>query len=415
MFVLSMILMCSNIHAAVIPIRSIDELQLIGNDQRYPLYAEYSLMQDIDASSTRNWNSGAGFKPIGTKDNPFVGKFNGNGYKIHGLFISRLSQSYVGLFGYISQGGGVTNLGIEECWIEGKDYVGSLVGVNYVKVFNCHCSGSVEGNGIDVGGLVGYNEGAIYDSYNSCYVKGSSYIGGVVGYNYNGTISRSYNKGSIIGKENVGGLVGFNNGAISDSYNQGSVSGSSYSYSVGGLVGNQYYYRGTIANSYSVGSVSGSFYVGGLVGKNEGKVWNSYWDMQTSGCEESAGGIGKMTEDMKHQATYEGWNFTNIWTIIEGQTYPYLLPANPSNDGGQVPPPNEGSYEYDGEYGYDGEVGYDETGESGDDENASEGGGIFGCFAGKNIPFSEKFIKYLVDYIFIGLLISLLSAMKRQN
>ncbi len=50
---------------AQIEINDIDELQLIGNDPGYPLNGDYVLGNDIDASATASWNSGAGFKPIG--------------------------------------------------------------------------------------------------------------------------------------------------------------------------------------------------------------------------------------------------------------------------------------------------------------------------------------------------------------
>jgi len=53
-------------------------------------------------------------------------------------------------------------------------------------------------------------------------------------------------------------------------------------------------------------------------------IHNSYWDIETSGQSSSDGGEGKTTAEMKQQATFIGWDFTNIWDIIEGVTYPYL-------------------------------------------------------------------------------------------
>ena len=53
-------------------------------------------------------------------------------------------------------------------------------------------------------------------------------------------------------------------------------------------------------------------------------IHNSYWDIETSGQTTSGGGEGKTTAEMKQQATFIGWDFTNIWDIIEGVTYPYL-------------------------------------------------------------------------------------------
>ena len=78
------------ISADPIPISSISELQKIGYDPAYPLDGEYYLTCDIDASDTKNWNGGKGFKPIGYYDEnedpfPFEGKFDGKGNTINNL------------------------------------------------------------------------------------------------------------------------------------------------------------------------------------------------------------------------------------------------------------------------------------------------------------------------------------------
>ncbi|MGC9054648.1 MAG: PASTA domain-containing protein, partial [Candidatus Hydrogenedens sp.] len=126
------------------------------------------------------------------------------------------------------------------------------------------------------------------------------------------------------GHINVGGLVGENNNEISNCYAIGSVSGVLYS---GGLVGGNY--RGTINYCYSAGSVSnssGASYIGGLLGYNHsGTVSNSYWDTETSGQKNSAGGTGKTTAKMKQQATFNGWDFEKVWYIKENKSYPQLV------------------------------------------------------------------------------------------
>ena len=38
------------------------------------------------------YNSGTGWEPIGTQDNPFTGRFDGNGHTISNLFINRSSD-----------------------------------------------------------------------------------------------------------------------------------------------------------------------------------------------------------------------------------------------------------------------------------------------------------------------------------
>jgi hypothetical protein len=83
--------------------------------------------------------------------------------------------------------------------------------------------------------------------------------------------------------------------------------------------------------------VYGSIYVGGLVGRNwYSTVSNSFWDIETSGQSNSAGGTGKTTTEMQDIATFSGtgWNIitvalneTNpayIWNIVNNVTYPFL-------------------------------------------------------------------------------------------
>ena len=81
--------------------------------------------------------------------------------------------------------------------------------------------------------------------------------------------------GNVNGNSTVGGLVGRNDDTITDSYSTGAASGSANV--VGGLVGEN---DGSITNSYSTGSVTGisaeGSYFGGLVGYNVGSITNSY-------------------------------------------------------------------------------------------------------------------------------------------
>jgi len=327
------------------------------------LNANYVLANDIACSDTINWNSGAGFVPIGW----FTGTFDGKGYKITSLVINRPLESNVGLFSVITASAKIKNVGLVDVIITGNQPVGGLVGFNYNgEITDSYSTGSVIGNG-DVGGLVGQNggkitsshttgsvqsnsyysnvgglvginyingnivgPGTITDSYSTGSVSGGPYtfnIGGLVGWNYFGTITSSYATGSVSGSQNVGGLVGDNyRGTITNSYATGSVSGGLQGGS-GGLVGTN---DGTITNSYATGSVSGSGSVslGGLVGKNNGATAiNSYWNTETSGRPTSAGGTGETTVEMKTQSTFVDWDFANIWAInpTKNNGYPYFL------------------------------------------------------------------------------------------
>jgi len=144
--------------------------------------------------------------------------------------------------------------------------------------------------------------------------------------------------GDVTGAWQVGGLAGANLDTVSDSYCSGNVTGYT---NVGGLVG---WNDDTVSNCYSSAWVTGEQSVGGLAAVNEGTVSDSFWDVEASGIEESDGGTGKTTEEMKDIATFtdtetEGldspWDIiavfndslrdlSCIWNTVDGETYPFL-------------------------------------------------------------------------------------------
>ncbi|HOV32978.1 MAG TPA: DUF5011 domain-containing protein [Candidatus Hydrogenedens sp.] len=372
--------LCCGVFGEVIVIDDIEELQKIGHIVGYPLNGVYELSGNIDASDTLNWNSGAGFKPIGTSSNPFVGKFDGKGYKIMDLYINLPNEDYIGLFSHVGLGGDIIKVTIEACQIVGRDYVGGLIGWNeggtilnssiiglvegryYIggltgwnasaglisvssnmglikgensvgglvglndesTVLDSFSAGSIQGSENSIGGLVGWNTsvGRVLGSYNTGTVEGKSYVGGLVGHNDSSIVISSYSTGTVKGHNaSVGGLIGYSSsGGVSNCYSTGAVEGNS---NVGGLIGTNA--SGvTVTNCYSMGLVVGTISVGGLIGISGGTVNNSYWDIQTSGQSTSVGGTGKTTAEMKLKATFIGWDFGTYWNIIETFTYPFL-------------------------------------------------------------------------------------------
>ena len=284
----------------------------------------YTVQNDIDASATAGWESGAGFAPIGNDGTPFMGLFNGNGHALSSLTINRPGQNYVGLFGFVGNGGVVKDLGLAEGAVKGLNYVGSLVGYNtYGTLSGCYVTGPVTGN-FFIGGLVGFNQyGAVSGCHAEGAVTGNSMVGGLVGENAYGTVSGCYATGTVNGGNYAGGLVGGNEhnvGAVSNCYATGSVMGTNY---VGGLMGLNY---SPVSGCYATGWVMGLGNVGGLVGYSLATVDHSYWDVQTSGLANSAGGTGTNTAAMMQQATFTGWDFINVWEITENVTYPWLAP-----------------------------------------------------------------------------------------
>jgi hypothetical protein len=310
----------------------------------------------------------------------FSGNFNGNGYVISNFQIQ--GSRYLGLFGRLENGAVISNLGLDAVDVNGTgSYVGSLVGGNNLgsEIVSCYSSGTIKG-GPYVGGLTGYNSSSssIYSSSSTGIVRGEWFTGGLVGWNF-GSISSSFSTGVVDGNSfDVGGLVGSNSGSVTKSYSTGTITGYG---NVGGLVGSNIVgpgtrlegpeYIGSITASYSTSTVIGyGRAVGGLVGENQGAISAcysmgmvssdkevgglvgltyaisdtalSFWDIQTSGQNESAGGTGLTTAEMQTASTFleAGWDFLietangteDIWSICEGTNYPRFVWQIPVGD-----------------------------------------------------------------------------------
>lgn len=253
-----------------------------------------------------------------------------------------------------------SNSGISQCSssgeVNGDDYVGGMAGMNDNNSSNSGCisSGKVVGKNY-VGGLVGWNKESYIGNCNSTSkVLGKNYVGGLVGKNEHiSTVTKCNTSNEVKGNECVGGLIGMNTGVsnVLECFSSSEVRGET---SVGGIIGWHHYggikfssfvgkiigikdvggLIGTIneltevSQCFSSGSVKGNENVGGMVGESYKGIVNnpdfkkSFWDIQTSGKDISAGGIGKTTNELKMKSTYEGWDFENIWQIDEGKSYP---------------------------------------------------------------------------------------------
>ncbi len=296
-------------------------------------------IENVDVTSARGNNVGGlvGWNHEGTITNCYsTGNVGGN-KKVGGLVgynRGTITNSYsTGIVGGRQDIGGLVggNAGtIIVCYstgsVQGSEYIGGLGGLNFGTITNCYSTGSVSGNE-KVGGVVGWNySGTITECYFTGSVTASGNgIGGLVGDNTGMTmISACYSTANVKGNDVVGGLVGISSGygSISDCYATGSVRGNDR---VGGLMGLN---LGTVSACYSKGNVSGTNHVGGLVGDGPPvSVVNCFWDIETSDCNTSAGGIGKTTADMQTASTFIGWGGCGnegIWTLDEGNDYPHL-------------------------------------------------------------------------------------------
>ena len=302
---------------------------------------DYVLMDDIDVSHIDN------FEPIGSRREPFTGTFDGNGHTISGLTINWPGTDGVGMFRVVSEDtryfdfvkdeGTIRNLRLEEVNVTGDESVGGLVGVNGGTVTESYVEGDVAGES-KVGAVAGHNSGEVTRARAEGDVEGKGRVGGLIGSNARSEIVESHADVNVSGNERVGGLVGQNdfNSVIADSYATGDVFGERVG---GGLVGvntgRTGFTASEVRNSYATGTVSGEG--AGLVGMNSGDdaaVSDSYWDINSTGQNESAGGTGLTTSEMSGSAArenMEGFDFGETWQTKEDD-YPRLAWQDEESD-----------------------------------------------------------------------------------
>lgn len=302
---------------------------------------DYMLANEIDASVTSSWNSGQGFAclgalkqlPMGTPSGfqgGFTGSLDGMGYTISDLTIERSGESYVGLFGCLTESARVTNLTLSgsisgqssvggiagknlglirnvanKAAVKGNSSVGGITSTNYGTVEFVSNSGSITAtNGGSVGGIASSNgdgnkTGIIKYAENTGAVIGWGNLGGIAGVNNSkGTIENAVNQGSVTSNVNdstgFGGISGINKGTIKDVVNEGDVKiykeGTMGGNSVGGISGNNID-KGTIENAVNKGAILGGVAVGGIVGENSGSIRNTENSGNIIGVISAAGGI----------------------------------------------------------------------------------------------------------------------------
>lgn len=196
------------------------------------------------------------FTPIGGADydHAFAGTFDGCGYTISGIDVTNTTFAYIyiGLFGYIGVGGVVKNVTVTDSMFDSIVQTGSIAGLNYGTIDNCHNRNTKT----NAGGIVGTNRGTIVNCSSTGMVVADGDAGGIAGRNVYGNIYNCCNMGVVqITSEDkwdsAGGIVGL------DGYGGSDTSGG-----------------GTIQNCYNTGSIiyaSGEWH-GGLIGYASGSI-----------------------------------------------------------------------------------------------------------------------------------------------
>ena len=271
-------------------ITSCAELQSMNNN----LSAHYKLANAIDCFDSMNWNSGKGFKPIGTPSTPFTGSLDGDFHPVMNLVIERTAEDYVGLFGYVDSPHFIKNISVEG-EVHGRNYTGSLAGFAKTDLTHVYAFTNLFGNNF-TGGVAGSFEGNAY------YLMAQT---SSISYDNSGKMFGEFKSGLISdvqvpllqfdGNSNIGGIIGImRSGTLKNALVSSAIINPD----------------GTPAPA----TIHGTSQVGALVGKKEGgTVLNSYWDADYIIPNSSDGGTGLTHAETQNPSSYTGWDFTDVW------------------------------------------------------------------------------------------------------
>ena len=283
----------------------------------------------------------------------------------------KASGNYAGAITGRNSGGSFAECAVGESTVGGASYVGGIAGMVDVAL-TCHrvTATDITATGDYVGGIVGYTTADISNCVAEITLEGKDYIGGIVG-NTTASIELSKASGEVTTTDLVnsraGGIVGYTTGDIANSYSTANTRGGQYT---GGIAG---YSFGKIDNCYSSGDLYATNFGGGIVGYLDGAATavnhcfainnkidvsdqngvamrviggfkngaatpqsNNYAlktmvvsinDVTQRIYDDPLEGISVDAAILMKQATYaaQGWDFTDVWGIDEGEGYPYLL------------------------------------------------------------------------------------------
>ena len=273
-------------------ISSVDDLLSIGNDKYTSRY--YELTNDIDLS-------GMEWDPI----DYLAGVFNGNGYSIKNLRISKTFNNTNAKIGLFAEANGlIKDLTLEEMIImidltrddtnHYQSFIGGFVGHSHEVIFdNCHIDNlssisvtNVNTNDVDVAGLTPSGKSVVKNSSNRANIYGKK-VSTVSAFAYYAeSIKNSYNTGNVTSVYYQDGSYGYIDNILAwdcsnivNSYNTGAANGQysnayrMYSGNYHSLLGESQYFK----DSVSIGE------------KYPNKVLN--WDVKTYSFDTNGGDV----------------------------------------------------------------------------------------------------------------------------
>ena len=254
------------------------------------------------------FNSNGNFIPIGSKDTPFTGIFDGNGYVINGMHTAVHSSetiTYSGLFGY-ALGAEIMDLGVvngSSVSISTREhpddyaYAGGIAGYSSALITGCYNTGLVSAasySNAHAGGISGMASVQISGCYNSGPVSAfagvaDAYAGGIIAWAQGGAHHDNYNIGSIsassFSSAYAGGMIAWaQSSSVEKSYNTGTISvWAPADACAGGIVGITKMAQSTVSDCYNIGDITAGAMMGmvgssagGIAGMTDSTITNCY-------------------------------------------------------------------------------------------------------------------------------------------
>ncbi|KAA6301482.1 MAG: Immunoglobulin A1 protease [Candidatus Ordinivivax streblomastigis] len=279
---------------------------------------------------------GVTFTGIGSTATPFTGELDGNGFTVKNVTVSG-GGDIKGFFNAVN-GAKIEKLGLANLTIVAYDNVGGLIGENKgnTTIDQCYLTGTVTGHN-GVGGLIGTNatkEGAltITNSYVDATIVGNEQAGAFIGQVLGGAwvnteITNGYFNGSLTGTSwftapVIAILREWGDTRVTGFATIGNINGDRAARHIGGRWRGDCYIKTFTNNWYNTDATFtsrdeiGTLHHPNTTDNDLEKKNDDIVNIRTAA-------ISKTATELKQQATYTGWNFTDVWTITEG-SYPQL-------------------------------------------------------------------------------------------
>ena len=273
------------------------------------LNGDYVLTQDITLSDNE-WT------PIGTKDSPFTGTLDGNGFTIKGLTVGNGANDDKAFFGF-TKDATVKNIGFTSAVVKGHNQAAIVVAqAKSSTLSNIYVSGVVTGRD-HVGTIAGdaRDNTTITNCVSTAAALSTEHQGGgIAGWTNNSIFSYNIAYGAVTAPiDGAGGITGMVDNSGKTEYTS-NISAAPY---IKGGNDRTHGINGWCNNSSNTGSNNLSwantvYYVGG----NEKKATDITEPSNGSGMH----GKVTSTDDLKKVATYTGIGFSaDTWQLTDGK------------------------------------------------------------------------------------------------